>query len=131
MLSVVGKVNARLLAKLQTESDAPYNGETLNFTAVSSGAPTAFPALSVVSLGEPDSESTLEHSQQEAVWSTIELKAYTKTSLEDANTLLGYAGDVMYSMFYDKTYERTLSDVEPFCKVARYRRKAGNEDSLY
>ena len=131
MLSFTGKINARLLEKLKTDDDAPYYDKTLNFTSVSSGTPTTFPTISIVSLGEPDAESTFEHDAQEAVWATIELKSYSNSSLNDATKLLGLAGDVMYSMFFDKIYERTLSDVKPFCRVARYRRKVGSADKLY
>ena len=131
MLNVIGKVNARLLEKLKTEDDAPYHDKELEFTSVSDTTPTTFPTLAVISLGDIDSDNTLEHQQQEAVWSTIELKAYSNTTLQDATKLLNNAGDVMYSMFYNRTYENTLSDVRPFCRVARYRRKVGNEDTLY
>lgn len=131
MLSVIGKVNKRLREQLKINEDAPYYDKALEFTSVSNGTPTKFPTLSVVSLGDIDSDSSFEHDQHEAIWSTIELKAYSNTTMQDCTKLLNSAGDVMYSMFYDRTYENTLSDIKPFCKVARYRRKVGNEDNLY
>jgi len=132
MLSVIGKVNARLVEKLQTESGAPYHGETLEFTSVSSKAPTVFPTLSVVSIGEPTTGEDLSGIVQPGIISSIELSSYTDTSLHDATELLDYASDVMQSMGYQLVYGQfTVSDVEPFCKTCRFRRIVGSGDYLY
>lgn len=132
MLSVINKVNARLLEKLKTEQGAPYYDKTLIFTSVSTNTPEKFPTLSVVSLGEPTATSDLSMTVQAGIWSTVELKAFTNTSLSDASTILDNAGDVMMSMGYNLMYgPDILSDVKPFCKVARFRRIVGEGDFLY
>ena len=131
MLSVINEVNARLMARLYTDSDAPYHDKTLNFTSVSTNTPEKFPTLSVVSLGEPTVTSDLSMTVQAGIWSTVELKAFSDTLLSDATTLLDKAGDVMISMGYNLFYGQvTLSDVKPFCKVARFRRVFGSGDFL-
>ncbi len=130
MLSVIGKVNKKLQDRLVTDSDAPYHGKTLKFTSVSSRAPDVFPTLAVASLGEPSFDRTVELGQ-ESIISTVEIRAYTNSTLNDASKLLDKAGDVMLSMFYDLYFSETLSDSKPYCIVARFRRKVGNSDFLY
>lgn len=132
MLSVINKVNARLEQKLKKDPDAPYHDKTLHFTSESSNVPKEFPTLSVVSLGEPTITSDLTMTVQAGIWSTVEIKAFTDTALYDATNLLDKAGDVMLSMGYNLIYgQTTLSDVIPFCKVARFRRAVGSGDFLY
>lgn len=131
MLSVIGKVNAQLLARLKNDSDAPYHGKTLDFTAVSSNAPTVFPTLSVVSLGEPTYGNDISGTVQPGILSTVEIKSFTNSTLNDSTKLLDLASDVMLSMGYIMFYgQATLSDVKPFCKVARFRRVVGDGDIL-
>ena len=132
MLSVIGKVNARLLTKLQTEDEAPYHGKTLNFVSTSSRTPSVFPTLSVVSLGETTTGNDLEGTVQPGIISSVEIQAYSDKSLTDATSLLDKAADVMLSMRYTMYYgQNTLSDVKPYCKVARFRRVVGAGDKLY
>lgn len=131
MLSVIGQVNARLLARLKTDDDAPYRDTDLNFTQTSTRAPTAFPTLSVVSLGEPTTGNDLEGTVQPGIISSIEMQAYSNKSLYEATELLDAAADVMLSMSYNLYYgQATLSDVKPYCKVARFRRVVGSGDKL-
>ena len=104
MLSVRTKVNSILSQKLRKDADAPYSVKTLNMTSTRKGTPAKFPTLNVDSLGEPSTADDLEHKTQNAIISTIELKAYTNTSLTDARNILDKAGDVMYQMGYDHVY---------------------------
>lgn len=132
MLSVINKVNDRIETKLKKDSDAPYHNKTLHFTSIIDKVPDEFPTLSVVSLGEPTVTSDLTMTVQAGIWSTVEIKAFTDTTLYDATTLLDKAGDVMISMGYNLYYgQSTLSDKIPFCKVARFRRVVGSGDFLY
>ena len=131
MLSVSGKVNAKLLARLKNDADAPYHGKKLEFSSSSTKAPSVFPTLSVVSLGETSSHDDLEMDFQNCIVSTIELKAFTDTTLYDAQKLLDKAGDVMQRMSYSLIYgAETLSDTKPYCKVARFRRNVGRGDII-
>lgn len=130
MLSVIGKVNKKLQDRLVTDSDAPYHGKTLKFTSVSSRTPDVFPTLAVVSLGEPTTGNDIEGTVQVGIISTVELKAYTNTSLNDAKKLLDNAGDVMMIMGYQLTFGiETLQDTKPYCVVARFRRVVGAGDT--
>ena len=100
MLSVRTLVNSRLSQRLRKDEAAPYSTSTLNMTSTRNGTPAKFPTLNVDSLGEPSTADDLEHKTQNAIISTIELKAYTNTSLTDASNILNKAGDVMYQMRY-------------------------------
>lgn len=132
MLTVRTKVNSRLSQRLKKDEDAPYFEQTLNFTSVSDGTPSEFPTLNVNSLGEPQAEDDLDMSEQNAIISTIELKAYTNTKLTDARNLIDKAGDVMIGMRYRLVYGPVaLSDTSPFCVVARFQRLVGSGDILY
>lgn len=132
MLSVQTKVNARLLQRLKVDEDAPYYGKTLNLTSVSDDTPSSFPTLNVNSLGEPQIDDDLDSIEQKAIISTIELKAYTDTTLTDAKALMNYAGDVMIGMRYALIYgTEILSDVSPYCVIARFRRTVASGDELY
>jgi hypothetical protein len=132
MLSVIGKVNARLQTKLKTEIGSPYYGKTLNLTSTSESTPSEFPTLNVNSLGEPTKDTDLEQLDQATILSTVELRAYSNSTLSETQTLIDNAGNVMMSMRYSLIYgPTTLSDVKPYCKLARFRRIVGNGDSLY
>lgn len=88
-----------------------------------------FPALNVDSLGEPSTDDDLEHIRQNAIISTIELKAYTNTSLTDARNLMDKAGDAMLSMGYTLTYgPEDISTGSIYIMVARFRRTVGAGD---
>lgn len=54
MLSVWNKVNKRMMQRLKTDPDAPYQKLYLTSTDISD-APTQFPCLYIKSLGEPTS----------------------------------------------------------------------------
>ena len=130
MLSVIGKVNKKLQDRLVTDQDAPYHDKPLRFTSVSSSSPDVFPTLSVVSLGEPTTGNDIEGTVQVGIISTVELRAYTNTSLNDAKKLLDNAGDVMMTMGYHLTFGmETLADTKPYCVVARFRRVVGAGDT--
>ena len=129
MLSVRTKVNSILSQKLQKDADAPYSVKTLNMTSTRNNTPAKFPTLNVDSLGEPSTADDLEHKTQNAIISTIELKAYTNTSLTDARNILDKAGDVMYQMGYDPIYgPEDISAGEINIMVARFRRTFGAGD---
>ena len=104
MLSVSTLVNSRLSPRLRKDEDAPYSVSTLNMTSTRNGTPAKFPTLNVDSLGEPSTADDLEHKTQNAIISTIELKAYTNTSLTDSRNILDKEGDLMYKMGYYKVY---------------------------
>ena len=129
MLSVRTKVNSILSQKLRKDEDAPYSVKTLNMTSTRNGTPAKFPTLNVDSLGEPSTADDLEHKKQNAIISTIELKAYTNTSLTDARNILDKAGDVMYQIGYDHVYgPEDISSGDKGIMVARFRRTFGAGD---
>ena len=129
MLSVRTKVNSILSQKLRKDADAPYSVSTLNMTSTRNGTPAKFPTLNVDSLGEPSTADDLEHMTQNAIISTIELKAYTTTTLTDARTLMDKAGDVMLSIGYTLIYgPEDISTGSIYTMVARFRRTVGAGD---
>ena len=129
MLSVRTLVNSRLSQRLRKDEDAPYSVKTLNMTSTRNGTPAKFPTLNVDSLGEPSTADDLEHKTQNAIISTIELKAYTNTSLTDARNILDKAGDVMLSMGYSLIYgPEDISSGDKGIMVARFRRTFGAGD---
>ena len=129
MLSVRTKVNSILSQKLRKDKDAPYSVSTLNMTSTRNGTPAKFPTLNVDSLGEPSTADDLEHKTQNAIISTIELKAYTNTSLTDARNLMDKAGDVMLAMGYTLIYgPEGISETSPYTVLARFRRTVGSGD---
>ncbi|MBQ8519254.1 MAG: hypothetical protein IJ455_06615 [Agathobacter sp.] len=92
------------------------------------GVPTEFPALNVDFIGETSTADDLEKTQQNAIISTIELKAYSDTSLDEADEILDKAGDVMIAMGYAVIQgPEDVSDTN-HAKSARFRRTFGNED---
>ena len=134
MLSVRTKVNSILSEKLRKVENAPYSDSQkdknfLNMTSTNNGTPTKFPTLNVVSLGEPSTADDLEHIRQNAIISTIELKAYTNTTLTEARNILDKAGDVMYQIGYDHVYgPEDISSGDKGIMVARFRRTFGAGD---
>ena len=129
MLSVRTLVNSRLSQRLRKDADAPYSESTLNMSSTRNGTPAKFPTLNVDSLGEPSTADDLEHKTQNAIISTIELKAYTTTTLTDARTLMGKAGDVMLSIGYSLIYgPEDISTGSINIMVARFRRTVGAGD---
>ena len=134
MLSVRTLVNSRLSQRLRKDEDAPYSTDEkskkyLKMTSTRNGTPAAFPTLNVDSLGEPSTADDLEHKKQNAIISTIELKAYTNTTLTDARNILDKAGDVMYQMGYDHVYgPEDISTGSINIMVARFRRTVGAGD---
>lgn len=129
MLTVIDRVNEALYNRLLGNADAPYHGTDLNIVAVSGRTPDVFPTLSVVSLGEPTAASDLIHTEQSAIWSTIELKAYSINKLYEASQLMDKAGDILLSLGYQPTTgPEILSDISPYCKVARFRAFIGAGD---
>ena len=132
MLSVRTLVNSRLSQRLRKDADAPYSTSTLNMSSTRNGTPAKFPTLNVDSLGEPSTADDLEHKTQNAIISTIELKAYTTTTLTDARTLMDKAGDVMLSMGYSLIYgPEDISTGSIYTMVARFRRTVGAGDIDY
>lgn len=128
MLSVRTIVNSRLSQRLRKDADAPYTEDTLNMTSTRNGTPAKFPTLNVDSLGEPSTADDLEHKSQNAIISTIELKAYSNKSLTEARNILDKAGDVMISMGYSLIYgPEDISDTYKVM-VARFRRTVGGGD---
>ena len=129
MLSVRTLVNSRLSQRLRKDADAQYSVKTLNMTSTRKGTPAKFPTLNVDSLGEPSTADDLEHNTQNAIISTIELKAYTTTTLTDARNILDKAGDVMLSMGYSLIYgPEDISTGSINTIVARFRRTVGAGD---
>ena len=129
MLSVRTLVNSRLSQRLRKDEDAPYSTSTLNMSSTRNGTPAKFPTLNVDSLGEPSTADDLEHKTQNAIISTIELKAYTTTTLTDARTLMDKAGDVMLSMGYSLIYgPEDISTGSIYTIVSRFRRTVGAGD---
>ena len=129
MLTVINRVNEKLLNGLKENYDAPYYGTDLNIVSTSERTPDMFPTLSVVSLGEVTAESDLVHKAQAAIWSTIELKAYSDKTLYETSELMDSAGDILLSLGYQPTTgPETLSDTKPYCKVARFRGFIGAGD---
>lgn len=129
MLSVRTLVNSRLSQRLRKDEDAPYSVSSLNMSSARNGTPAKFPTLNVDSLGEPSTADDLEHKKQNAIISTIELKAYTNTSLTDARNILDKAGDVMLSMGYSLIYgPEDISTGSINTIVARFRRTVGAGD---
>ena len=128
MLSVRTIVNSRLKKKLKTEENAPYHGKILDFVETKQKAPTTFPTLLVDSLGEPSTADDLMHKSQNAIISTIELKAYSNKTLTEARSIMDKAGDVMLSMGYSLIYgPEDISDTYKVM-VARFRRIVGGGD---
>lgn len=98
-------------------------------TSTRNDTPAKFPTLNVASLGEPSTADDLEHKTQNAIISTIELKAYTNTSLTDARNLMDKSGDVMLSMGYSLIYgPEDISSGSIYTMVARFRRTVGVGD---
>lgn len=128
MLSVRTKVNSILSQKLRKDAGAPYSASTLNMTSTRNGTPAKFPTLNVDSLGEISVAADTE-GLQNAITSTIELKAYTNTSLTDARNIIDKAGDVMLSMRYSLIYgPEDISTGDLNIMVARFRRTFGTVD---
>ena len=129
MLSVRTLVNSRLSQRLRKDEDSPYSVKTLNMTSTRNGTPAKFPTLNVDSLGEPSTADDMEHKTQNAIISTIELKAYTNATLTDARNILDKAGDVMLSMGYSLIYgPEDISTGSIYTMVARFRRTVGAGD---
>lgn len=134
MLSVRTLVNSRLSQRLRKDEDAPYSADEksknyLKMTSSRNGTPAKFPTLNVDSLGEPSTVDDLEHKTQNAIISTIELKAYTNTTLTDARNILDKAGDAMLSMGYSLIYgPEDISTGSINIMVARFRRTVGAGD---
>ena len=129
MLSVRTIVNSRLSQRLRKDADAPYSVSTLNMTSTSNGTPAKFPTLNVDSLGEPSTFDDIYHKKQNGIISTIELKAYTVTTLTDARNIMDKAGDVMLSMGYSLIFgPEDISDGQKNIIVARFRRVVGGGD---
>ena len=129
MLSVRTIVNSRLSQRLRKDADAPYSVSTLNMTSTSNGTPAKFPTLNVDSLGEPSTFDDIYHKKQNGIISTIELKAYTVTTLTDARNIMDKAGDVMLSMGYSLIFgPEDISDSQKNIIVARFRRVVGGGD---
>ena len=129
MLSVRTIVNSRLSQRLRKDADAPYSVGTLNMTSTSNGTPAKFPTLNVDSLGEPSTFDDIYHKKQNGIISTIELKAYTVTTLTDARNIMDKAGDVMLSMGYSLIFgPEDISDGQKNIIVARFRRVVGGGD---
>lgn len=123
MLTNLPIVKDKLIADLQ-----PLDSK-LSFTATSNSTPASFPTLNINSLGEPQTEDDLDMSKQNAIISTIELKAYSTKSLDKATALMSKAGDTMISMGYSLIYgPATLNDTSPYCVVARFRRTVADGD---
>lgn len=132
MLSVKNKVNARLIARLKTDDDAPYHDKDLFFSSTNQQTPPDLPCLSVVSLGEPQTGNDLEHNTQSFIISTIELRGYDKKSHSNAYNLVNKAGDIMISMGYELIMGiEDISDGSAKIAIARFRRLVGSGDSLY
>ena len=129
MLSVRTKVNSILSQKLRKDAYAPYSVKTLNMTSTRNGTPAKFPTLNVDSLGEPSTFDDIYHKKQNGIISTIELKAYTVTTLTDARNIMDKAGDVMLSMGYSFIFgPEDISDGQKNIIVARFRRVVGGGD---
>lgn len=129
MLTVIDRVNEKILNGLKEDEDAPYNGKDLNIVSISTRTPDAFPTLSVVSLGEITAASDLCQTEQASIWSTVELKVYSDKTLYETTKLMEYAGDILLSLGYQiTTGPEVLSDTRPFCKVARFRGYFGAGD---
>ena len=128
MLSVRTLVNSKLSQKLKKEDDAPY--PALNMTSTRNGTPAKFPTLNVDSLGELSTADDLAHKSQNAIISTIELKAYSNKTLTEARNIMDKAGDVMISMGYTLIYgPEDISDTN-HVMVARFRRTWGADLKL-
>ena len=128
MLSVRTIVNTRLSQRLRKDVDAPYTEDTLNMTSTRNGTPAKFPTLNVDSLGEISTADDLMRTQQCAIISTIELKAYSNKALTEARNILDKAGEVMLSMGYSLIYgPEDISDTYKVM-VARFRRIVGGGD---
>ena len=129
MLSVRTLVNSRLSQRLLKDKDAPYSVKTLNMTSTRNGTPAKFPTLNVDSLGEPSTFDDIYHKKQNGIISTIELKAYTVTTLTDARNIMDKAGDVMLSMGYSLIFgPEDISNGQKNIIVARFRRVVGGGD---
>lgn len=133
MFSVRNLVNARLLAKLKTDSGAKWTTLKLVSSDVSS-SPTSYPCLFVNSLGEPTSGSDFQGDQC-YIESTVELQAFSDASpngsATEARKLLSDAGDVMLGMGYQLTSGPYDLNNGYFRVVARFTRTIGDGDTLY
>ena len=128
MLSVKEIVKAKLKQTLIQDADAPYKDGNLHMTSLRTGVPTEFPALNVDSIGETSTGEDLERTQQNAIISTVELKAYTDSTTEEACEILDAAGDAMIAMGYSIIYgPEDVSDTRHIM-LARFRRTFGDED---
>lgn len=129
MLSVKNKVNSRLKEKLKTDVEAPYHEKVLDFSSTMQCAPTIFPTLNVVSLGEPQTGNDLERNTQNFIISTIQIKGYVNTSYTDAYNLVDKAGDIMVSMGYELIVGiEDISNSDSKIAMARFRRTIGAGD---
>ncbi len=129
MISVRLKVSDRIRDRMVRDKTSTYYVKGLNITDKKNGTPAKFPTLNVDSLGEPSTADDLEHKKQNAIISTIELKAYTNTTLTDARNILDKAGDVMISMGYSLIYgPEDISSGDINIMVARFRRTVGAGD---
>ena len=133
MLSVKNKVNGRLLAKLKTETTAPYYGKTLDFSSTTQCTPTVFPTINVTSLGEPQTANDLERNAQNAIISTIQIKGYSDDTYNDSYNLVDKAGNIMVSMGYELIagIEDISSNDNVKIAMARFRRTYCSGDILY
>jgi len=128
ILSVRELIYTRLTQRLLEDEGAPYSAAALHMTETKKGVPTEFPALNVDFIGETSTADDLEKTQQNAIISTIELKAYSDTSLDEASEILDKAGDVMIAMGYSVIQgPEDVSDTN-HAKSARFRRTIGDED---
>lgn len=131
ILSVKDKIYARLNQRLLEDEDAPYREDKLDMTATKKGVPTEFPTLNVDSIGEISTADDFEKTQQNAIISTVELKAYSNTSLEEACEILDKAGDVMVAMGYTLIQGPEDASDTNHVTLARFRRTFGDEDIKY
>lgn len=132
MLSVKNKVNARLIARLKTDADAPYHDKDLFFSSTNQQTPAEMPCLSIVSLGEPQTGNDLEQNTQNFILSTIELRGYDNKTYNNAYNLVNKAGDIMVGMRYSLIMGiEDISDSSAKIAVARFRRIYGAGDFLY
>ncbi len=131
MLTVKNKVNTYLLKRLTKDDDAPYKDKKLYFSSTMQSSPKELPMLNVTSLGEPQTKDDLDGTTQNFITSTIQIKAYSDTSVTDAFTLIGKACDVMLEMRYKLIYgPEDISDTDKIV-VARFSRIVGSGDKLY
>lgn len=132
MLTVKNKVNSYLVKRLTEDEDAPYKSEnSLYFSSTSQFTPEKFPTLNVKSLGEVQATNDLLRNKQNFIISTIELKAYSNTSVTECHSLIDKAGDVMLEMGYAiSSGPEEISDTYKIV-YARFSRLVGSGDTLY